>query len=426
MVYSWSTKSGNIVSGKTTSTPLVNGGGVYTLLLTNPTNGCTALDSVLVYQDPDLPVASIDDADTLTCVVSDISLLANIQASNPNVTYVWSTMNGSILSGETTLTPTVNGPGTYIFTLTDPATGCVTSDEVIVAENVFIPDVVILSPDTLTCLVLQIDLTAEPVNYAGTLVYSWSTSMGTILGSSTSNPVVASSSGTYTVEWTVPENGCTNSTNQVVVESITVPTADAGVDSGLPCDGSDLQLDGTASFGQGPLTYSWSTVNGVILSGGTSALPLIGQAGTYLLMIVDGSNGCVNADTVVITSSGTGTAAFNLIPPVCGTPGQFSLLPTGGVPPVVMTIQGVTGSFSPGQTVPLAAGSWPVSVSDGSGCVFDTVIIMPTSQDLLVSLPTQLILSPGSNGQINLTVNVPASQISTVVWTPDTGLTATI
>ena len=74
-------------------------------------------------------------------------------------------------------------------------------------ENVFIPDVVILSPDTLTCLVLQTDLTAEAINYAGTLAYSWSTSTGTILGSSTSNPIVASAAGTYTVEWTVPENG---------------------------------------------------------------------------------------------------------------------------------------------------------------------------------------------------------------------------
>ena len=88
-------------------------------------------------------------------------------------------------------------------------------------------------------------------------------------------------------------------------------------------------LDGTASFGQGPINYSWSTVNGVILSGGTSALPLIGQAGIYLLTIVDGSNGCINTDTVVITSTGSGTAAFDLNPPVCGTPGQFSLLPTG-------------------------------------------------------------------------------------------------
>ena len=90
-----------------------------------------------------------------------------------------------------------------------------------------------------------------------------------------------------------------------------------------------------------------------------------------------------------------------------------------------MTIQGVPGSFSPGQTIPLAAGTWPVSVADGSGCVFDTVIIMPASQDLLLSLPAQLTLSPGSSGQINLSVNVPSSQISTVVWTPDNGLTAT-
>lgn len=425
ITYSWSTQTGNIVSGNTTSMPVVNGGGIYTLLVTNPSNGCTVQDSVLVFQDPDLPVASIQDADTLTCIVSEISLLVNIQASNPNVTYVWSTANGSILSGGTSLTPVVNGPGTYTFTLTDPATGCVTSDEVIVMENTFIPDVMILTPDTLTCLVLQTDLTAEPVNYAGALNYSWSTTTGTILGSSTVNPAVAGAPGIYILEWTVPENGCTNSSSLTVLENITPPTADAGPDAGLPCDGTDLQLDGTASFGQGTLTYSWSSMNGSILSGGTTALPLIGQAGTYLLSIVDGSNGCVDTDSVVITSTGSGTAAFNLIPPVCGTPGQFSLLPTGGVPPVVMTIQGVSGSFSPGQTIPLAAGTWPVSVTDGSGCVFDTIITMPASQDLFLTAPSLITLSPGSTAQINLTVNVPAAQISSVVWTPNTGLTAT-
>ncbi|MGL2986519.1 hypothetical protein ACSVH5_02885, partial [Flavobacterium sp. RSSA_27] len=47
--YSWiASNGGNIVSGADTATPTVNAAGTYTLTVTNPANGCTATDIVLV------------------------------------------------------------------------------------------------------------------------------------------------------------------------------------------------------------------------------------------------------------------------------------------------------------------------------------------------------------------------------------------
>ncbi|TDE26802.1 T9SS type A sorting domain-containing protein, partial [Flavobacterium ranwuense] len=47
--FSWiASNGGNIVSGATTATPTVNAAGTYTLTVTDPVNGCTASDVVLV------------------------------------------------------------------------------------------------------------------------------------------------------------------------------------------------------------------------------------------------------------------------------------------------------------------------------------------------------------------------------------------
>ncbi|MCK6695529.1 MAG: gliding motility-associated C-terminal domain-containing protein, partial [Thermoanaerobaculia bacterium] len=47
-LFSWTTTGGNIVSGANTPGPLADAPGLYVLVVTNPANGCTAIDSVTV------------------------------------------------------------------------------------------------------------------------------------------------------------------------------------------------------------------------------------------------------------------------------------------------------------------------------------------------------------------------------------------
>ncbi|MBV6652938.1 MAG: gliding motility-associated C-terminal domain-containing protein, partial [Mameliella sp.] len=56
--YLWTTVGGNLASGGTTTAPVINEPGLYTLLVTNTENGCTSLDEVLVTQP--VPQATFD------------------------------------------------------------------------------------------------------------------------------------------------------------------------------------------------------------------------------------------------------------------------------------------------------------------------------------------------------------------------------
>lgn len=425
--FQWSTGNGNIVSGATTATPSVSGGGIYTILITNTANGCSTFDSVFVYQDPDLPVVSILPADTLTCLVNQLDLTATYQSPNPNVTFQWSTVNGQILNGGTTLSPEIGKPGIYSLVLTDPTTGCTATDEVLVVENTAVPMVDLPDSGPLTCSVTLIDLLAVPVNDNGTLTWAWSTADGQFVGQTQGNPVSVNASGTYQVIWTVPENGCTGSGFLVVQENVTTPTADAGPDAKLPCDPPVVMLDGTGSSGQGGLSYTWSSPDGQIASGALTAQPEVNVAGHYTLIVTDPVNGCTAVDTVVISQSIPSGMTYDLVPPGCRrAQGEFVLLGSaGGTPPYQFTVDSIQDIFTQGEGLLLNPGPWSITILDALGCSFDTLIIMPDREDLQLVVPQEVWVNYGDSGLIELNINFPATQVDTILWNPNIWLTST-
>ena len=87
--------------------------------------------------------------------------------------YLW-TGPGTIV-GATTLSPTVDAPGTYTLTVTNPSTGCVASDTVVITEDTTAPAVSVTPTATeLTCDVTTITIAATPT-VQGTASYLWST-----------------------------------------------------------------------------------------------------------------------------------------------------------------------------------------------------------------------------------------------------------
>lgn len=67
--YLWTaTGGGNIVSGATSLTPLVNAAGIYNLVVTNTQNGCTASDFTTVAADFVQPTAGATNGGPLTCI----------------------------------------------------------------------------------------------------------------------------------------------------------------------------------------------------------------------------------------------------------------------------------------------------------------------------------------------------------------------
>jgi hypothetical protein len=415
ITFQWTTISGNIVNGASGPNPLINAGGWYVLTLTRPENGCTAADSVFVFQDPNLPVASVAEADTLTCLVQSLTLSATYQAPGGNLGFQWTTANGQILSGASTLNPVIGGPGTYVFILTDNDTGCQTSDEVTVLQDLFVPPATAAIPAPLTCAD-----TVRTVSLQGpaTLQVLWSTSGGNILGSPAAPQVQAAAPGSYRVRWTNPANGCSDSTAVTLTQNILPPLAQAGPDRMLPCQPQEVQLDGGASQGQGSLTFAWSTANGQIASGAAQASVRVTATGTYLLRVTDAANGCIATDTVRVRQELPQGLDLELTPPGCRrAEGELALFgSTGGQPPYTYAISGEP--YPNGAVLLLPPGTYPVSVLDALGCTFDTVLIMPDRQALALTAPEEVWVVYGDSGRIELSLNFPASSVDTVIWDP--------
>ena len=416
IAYAWSTSDGNILSGANAANPVVNDGGTYTLTITALQNGCTASASVFVYRDPNLPSASVDDADTLTCLVTSISLSASYTAPSGNVSFSWSTQGGNILSGANSLNPVVDKPGTYTFTLKDLSSGCETSDQVTVSANTLPLPGIVAPPGVLTCrdTVVTLALATAPA-----AAIQWSTANGQFSGPTNLFAASVTKPGTYRVRWTDPANGCADSIAVSVTQNIDQPWANTGPDAVFPCDPPQLTLDGSASVGKGPLSYLWSTNDGSLLSAPSSVNVTAGAPGTYYLLVTDQLNGCSNRDTTLLYELRPAGLQSVLSPPGCRREsGILEFLgASGGTPPYTFQV-GSGPQLAVGGKALLKPGSWSVTVSDAYGCSFDTSIVMPPPQELALTNPKEVWVNYGDSGLIQLAVNFPAADIDTVIFDP--------
>jgi hypothetical protein len=180
------------------------------------------------------PIAEVVPNETLTCFDSVISLDGTASTMGDDVSYEWTTNDGNILFGETTLMPFVDAPGTYILTVTQVAgpTSCTATAEVLVTQDdveLVLPDSIVLCPgETFT------------FDVSGFETYEW-TPTDFLSCSDCPNPTVtATESITYTLTATTGDSCvATASTNIIVFPS-------TGSDVSLAtCEGSTINYEGT-------------------------------------------------------------------------------------------------------------------------------------------------------------------------------------
>jgi gliding motility-associated-like protein len=291
-----------IVSGGNSANATVNASGSYTLFVTNSNNGCTASDQVTVVQNNTPPDLSISSPATLTCLQAEISLQAN--SSVNGLSFNWT--GPGIVSGGNTANPTINAPGSYSVFVSNPANGCTNSSSVTVSQSADIPVINIAPPAELTCINTQIILNAS--SSVSGVNYSWS-GPGIVSGGNTSSPSV-NAAGNYTVTVTNPSDGCTSTESVDVIANTTIPDANAGADAILTCSVTSLILNGSSSTTGA--SFSWAGPG--IISGGNTASPSINNPGTYVLTVVDPTNGCTATDQVAIMQDIT-TPDVSITPP---------------------------------------------------------------------------------------------------------------
>ncbi len=104
--------------------------GTYTFTMTTPA-GCTQAIPVQVLANFTPPVVVATATDQLDCSTTEVNLNAGGTSVGPNFNYLWTTNNGNIVSGATTLNPVVDAAGMYQLRVRNTINGC--------ADSVLVP-----------------------------------------------------------------------------------------------------------------------------------------------------------------------------------------------------------------------------------------------------------------------------------------------
>jgi large repetitive protein len=385
--YLWSTTGGTIVSGGTTNSATVSAAGLYTLRVTNNTNGCTATANMQVTSSATPPMITASVSNALTCSTNTATLSAT--SNVPNSTFAW-TGPGGFTSQLASVTVSVSGA--YSLLVTNPSNGCNASTIVQVTQQATLP-IVTTSAQPITC---SNPSTTVAVNSSTTsnTQYAWTGPNGF----TASTPSFSTqNAGVYTVIVTETASGCSATATQTVVSNIAQPNVTIAPAANLNCSHNQISLNATASS-QGPtFSYQWSGPGGTVIVGSNTLTPFVSAPGTYSLLITNTSNGCTKSGNVVVSQSPIVGLTLQVQSPIlCNglANGSLGATPTGG-------IGAFTYLWSTGETTPiiynLPQGNYRLTVSDSEGCTAWSAMSL--------SQPTPLVANATATAQTQSGVN---------------------
>ncbi len=296
----WTTENGSILSGIDNLNPLINAPGIYTLTITNNSNGCFNEDSVEIGQDLNAPISDAGEGGEMNCNIETFQLNGGASSSGPNINFEWTTMDGNFLSMQNTLSPEVNAPGTYLLTITNLDNQCSTVSSVIVSQNLSSPEVDFSAPQLLSCTLQETTISNLIPDLNNILSYDWQSNTDSFSEGLENGEIIINEAGTYQVTVINNESFCEETFEFEVFENLESPMVNAGENAILSCIENTLTLNGEASSSDNNLTYLWSTVDGNIMSGANSLNPEINEAGTYTLTVLNESNGCESNASLLI------------------------------------------------------------------------------------------------------------------------------
>ena len=292
------------------------------------------------------------------------SINLTVSGGTSPFTFLWN--NGAT-------TEDINGipSGNYNVTVTD-AGGCTANASTTITE---------LPPMILSAAVTNVSCFGASSGSIN-LTVSGGTSPFTYLWSngSTSEDLASVIAGNYNVTVT-DANACTATISATVGQPVII-NASITVTNSSCFGGANGSINLTVSGGTAPYSYLWSN--------GSTSEDLTGlSAGTYIVNITD-AGGCTASASSTITQPATVLAASSIVTnTVCsGTlTGAIDLTVSGGASPYsYLWSNGVTTQ----DLAAVAAGSYNVTITDASGCTYQTNITINDGPSPITPTFTQL------------------------------------
>jgi PKD repeat protein len=272
------------------------GGKDYAVTVTD-NNDCKEI--ITTYVDVTVkPKASAGQDKSIDCINPTTILDGSLSDKGSSYNNLWTTADGKIIKGEESLLPEVSKPGKYYLKITDLSNKCFDIDSVLVSDKSVYPDLSASNDTSLNCKFTESTLTGKskhlPVRYFWTKLYDTAFYKN-------SQSITVSDSGKYVFHVKDTINLCISKDTIVISKNQIKPIAIASAEKNISCTHSEVLIDGSASSQGQDYVYQWTTLDGNIISGSNSLIPLVNKAGMYTLNVFNQINHCEsNADALVL------------------------------------------------------------------------------------------------------------------------------
>jgi len=396
--------SGNVWSNtQTGSTITVNATGSYSVTYTDG-NGCTSTSSPVSVTVVALPtIAAGTVTDPTTCATATGSIQVTGSGSGD---VSWSgTASGSATGVSLPYTIPTLAAGSYNITFTN-ATGCTSNTLNQSLTDPTPPTAPTITPSGATTFCNGGSVTLTSSYASGN---NWS-------NSSTSQNIVVTTSGTYSVTYT-DGSGCSSSSTPVVVtvnNNPSAPTISAGGATTF-CTGGSVTL--TSSQGSG---NTWSTTE-------TTQAINVTSSGSYTVTYTN-ANGCSTTSAATVVTVNPLPAA-----PTISAGGATTFCAGGSV--TLTSSQASGNTWSTTETTQAinatSSGSYTVAYTDGNGCqatstpTVVTVNALPATPTISASGSTTICDNSWSTTETTQAITVSSTGSYSVTYTDGNGCSST-
>jgi gliding motility-associated-like protein len=390
--YSWS--GPGTINPNNSPSGMVSVAGTYTLLVTDPSNGCSSSGTIDVADNIVLPVLTMSADQTLDCVSS--TAVVSGTSTTSGFTFAWS--GPGAVSPSNMASGSVTIAGTYTLLVSDPSNNCTTSGTINVLPSIGPSQPVITaSGSTSFCEGDSIMLSSSSV-----LNNVWS-------NGATTQSIVVSTAGVYSV--TISDgSGCIAVSSPLPTVVNLLPSVNVNASSTIICSGTNVILNGS-----GANTYNWSgnAIDGV-------SFPL-SSSQTYTVTGTD-LNGCSDTAVVSINVNNLPVIVASINNPIVCEGSSVVLTGSGlGTGGSYVWSGGVSDNVS---FVPNSSTTYTVTGTDVNGCI-DTA----TASVVVNTPPTAPVITTiGSGTSVcsGQSIILSSNPSTGVTWQPNGETTSTI